>query len=220
MARQHYLPFMTTLILVLLLSVGCNGRIDAYIKSLNSSATEVAGGGGIVGTPLAMLTPAPTLPPNMYDLTANANETLVHAWGQTYGLSSGAEFAIFATQLQLTEFVIQTLQVGGWQDTVKGGNITIGTGQIRLDVALVDSTGNFGSGTVTFQPTIDELGRLKLNPQGAQFGTLQIPNGLTEALGDAVETALIGAKNDTLSKVTLKSLSLENETMKVAGKVR
>lgn len=219
MTRRHYPALIAALILALALSVGCNGRLESYIASLNNSATEVAAGGGIVGTPLAMLTPEPTTPPNLYDLTVS-NDTLVHAWGQTYGLASGSEFAIYATQQQVTEFVIQTLQINGWQDTVKGGNVTIGRGQLRLDVALVDTNGDFGSGTVTFQPTLDELRRLKLNPQGAQFGALQIPNGLTEALGDAIETALIGAKNDTLSKVTLRSLSLENQTLKVSGTVR
>jgi hypothetical protein len=219
MTRRNYLILITSLTLALTLSAGCNNRLESYIKGLNQSATEVAGGSGIVGTPLAMLTPAPTKPPNLYDLTVT-NDTLVHAWGQTYGLPSGSEFTIYATQLQLTEFIIQTLQIGGWQDTVKGGNVTIGTGQLRLDVAIQDTAGDTGAGTVTFQPTIDELGRLKLNPQGAQFGQLQIPDGLTAALGDAVEQALIGAKNNTLSKVTLKTLSLENETLRVTGRLR
>lgn len=219
MSRRYGFVWIAALILILILSAGCNGRLDAYIASLNNSATQVAGSGDIVGTPLAMLTPEPTAPPNLYDLTVS-NETLVHAWGQIYGLSSGAEFSVYATQQQLAEFVIQTLQINGWQDTVKGGNVTIGTGQLRLDVALVATNEEFGSGTVTFQPTLDELGRFKPNPQGSQFGTLQIPNGLTAALGDAVETALMGAKNDALSKVTLKSLSLENQMMKVSGKVR
>jgi hypothetical protein len=219
MARRHYFTVIAALALALVLSAGCNGRLDSNMATFNAKATEVAGSGEIVGTPLAMLTPQPTVPPNLYDLTVT-NESLVHAWGQTYGLSSGAEFAIYATQQQVTEFVIQTLQVNGWQDTVKGGNVTFGTGQLRLDVAIEDTNGDSGAGTVSFQPTLDELRRLKLNPQGAQFGTLQIPNGLTEALGDAIETALIGAKNEALSKVILKSLSLENQTLKVSGTVK
>lgn len=219
MTRPYYFVLIATLALVLVLSAGCNGRLDSNMATFNAKATEIAGSGGIVGTPLAMLTPEPTDPPNLYDLTIS-NDTLVHAWGQTYGLPSGAEFTIYATQQQVTEFIIQTLQINGWQDTVKSGNVTIGTGQFRLDLALVDTNGDFGSGTVTFQPTIDELRRFKLNPQGAQFGTLQIPNGLTGALGDAVQTALLGAKNDTLSKVTLTSLSLEDQILKVSGSVR
>lgn len=219
MFRRHYFVLIVAMMLALVLSTGCNGRLDSNMATFNAKATEIAGSGGIVGTPLAMLTPEPTVPPNLYDLTVS-NETLVHAWGQIYGLPGGSEFAVYATQQQVTEFVIQTLQVNGWEDTVKSGNVTIGTGQLRLDLALVDTNGDFGSGTVTFQPTLDEMRRLKLNPQGAQFGSLQIPDGLTEALGDAIETALIGARSEMLSKVTLNSLSLENQTLQVYGKVR
>ncbi|MBN1311534.1 MAG: hypothetical protein JXB30_08955 [Anaerolineae bacterium] len=189
------------------------------MATLNARATEIAGGGGIVGTPLAMLTPEPTHPPNLYDLVT-AGDTLVHAWGQIYGLPSGSEFTIWATQQQVSDFIIQTLQVGGWEDTVKGGSVSIGAGQLRLDVAIIDAASNSGSGTFTCQPTLDGMGRLKLNPMGAQFGSLQIPNGLTGALGDAAQTALAGAKNETLSKVSLKVISLENETMEVSGTVK
>jgi hypothetical protein len=219
MTQRRYIVLAFILILALASTVGCNGRLDANMATFNASATQVASSGSIVGTPLAMLTPEPTAPPNLYDLTTTG-DTLVHAWGQTYGLSSGAEFTIYATEQQVAEFIIETLQIGGWQATINGGSVAIGTGQIRLDVAVTDTAGNQGGGTVTFQPTLDEMGRFKLNPIGAQFGTLQIPNGLTQALGDAAETALTGAKSDTLSKVTLKMISLEGEIMKVSGVVR
>lgn len=218
MARKHNLFLLAALALVSILSAGCYGRLDSSVATFNASATQIAGGGGVVGTPLAMLTPEPTPAPNLFDLTTDPTATLVHAWGETYGLASGSEFTIIASQQQVSDFVIETLQIGGWQNTVKGGNVTIGSGQIRLDVALIDTTGAAGSGTVTFQPTLDEMSRLKLNPQGAQFGSLQLPNGLTEALGDAITTALLGARTD--AKVTLTSLSLENQVMKISGKVR
>jgi len=219
MTQRRYLIATAIFVLTLMLVAGCNSRIDSGVATLNASATQIAGGGGIIGTPIAMLTPEPTLPPNLYDLSSTG-DTLVHAWGQIYGLPSGSEFTIWATQQQVSDFIIQTLQIGGWEDTVKGGSVSIGTGQLRLDVAIIDAASNSGSGTFTCQPTLDGMGRFKLNPMGAQFGSLQIPNGLTAALGDASQTALTGAKNEALSKISLKVISLENETMEVSGTVR
>ncbi|MBN1428457.1 MAG: hypothetical protein JXB07_08730 [Anaerolineae bacterium] len=218
--RKHYLIPAAVLSFILASTGGCNSRLDANMATFNASATQIAGSGGIIGTPLAMLTPEPTPPPNLYNLI-ETGDTLVHAWGQVYGLASGSEFTIYATQQQVADFVIATLQLGGWSDTVKGGSTTIGSGQLRLDVAIVDTADNYGAGTLTCQPTIDgTLGVFKLNPLGAQFGSLQIPNGLTAAMGDATQTALTGAKSELLSKVTIKMISLESETMKVSGTVR
>jgi hypothetical protein len=210
-----------SLALALAVSVGCNGQsIDENVATVNALATQAAGGASAAGGGEAEGTVAPTDPPNLRDLTGDPSGLLVRAWGQTNGLPSGSEFTIVATEDQVGVFVIETLQLSGWEDSVQGGSVVIDVGQIRLDMALVDANGDFGSGAVSFQPTLDELGRVKLNPLGGDFGGLKLPDGLTGAFGDAVLNALIGAPNDNLSKVTLNSLSLEDGVMRVSGTVR
>jgi hypothetical protein len=214
------------LILIAALLMGCNGTLDSNVATLNAAATAAASGNvnvPIVTAASTLLTPAPTTPPNLFDLTTDPSASLAHAWGQTYGLGRGAEFTIVADEAQASQFVIETLQLGGWQDSVRGGSVALGVGQVRLDVALILGTGDqqqFGSGTVTFQPTLDGLGRLRLNPQGAQFGQLTIPDNLTSALGDSIYTLLTGARNDSLSRVNLTQITLENGVMRVSGTVR
>ncbi len=211
-------------ILVLVL-VGCNGTLDNNVATLNAAATNAASGSINVTLPsLPTAAPATETPlPNLYDLTTTPNETMAHAWGQTYGLPSGSEFTIIVTQQQGGQFVVDTLKLGGWQDTVSGGSISVGVGQVRLDLALLikkeDKT-EFGSGTATFQPTLDAAGRIRLNPQGGDFGSLSIPDNLTVAMGDAIYALLTGAKNDSLSRVTVTRIAMENGILTVAGKVR
>ncbi len=222
MAKQRVSVLLLGLLIPLLVAVGCGGNFDANLATFNARATQLAGGGdgggGDVTAPAE--TPTPTEPPNYHDLTTDPNALLVSAWGQVYGLSSGSTFTIVATQRQVGDFIVETLQLGGLQDTIQGGTASIGVGQIRLDVAIHDLDGVYGGGTVTFQPTLDALGRIKINPQGEQFGNLNLPSNLRASLGDAVHTALAGARNDSLSRVTLQELSLENEVMRASGVVR
>lgn len=226
MKHQAILPGAALALLVLVtLLAGCNDTLDNNIATLNAAATQAAQGVNVTLPSLPGLEQTagalfPTGVPNVFDLLANPGETMAHAWWQIYGLPSGSEFSIIATEDQAGQFVIETLQLGGWQETVRGGSVAIGVGQIRLDVALILEDDEFGSGTVTFQPTLDGLGRLRLNPQGGEFGQLQIPNNLTTALGDAIHTLLTGARDDSLSKVTLTQLGLENGTVEIHGRVR
>lgn len=211
------------LVLVLVLGAGCGGTtLDDNVATLNAAATKAAegnimGGGDNGGGQAGGESPEPTIPPNLHDLTVDPYALLATAWGQVYGLSQGSEFTILATQQQVADFIVDSLQLAGWSETVRGGTVSIGMGQLRLDVALLDTEGSAGGGTVTFQPTLDAMGRLKLNSQGADFGGLTLPGGLVQALGDAVHTALTGARNDSLSQVTLSRLSLESEVLEVSG---
>jgi hypothetical protein len=213
------------LAILMMLLVACNGTLDSNVATLNAAATNAASGSINVTLPSLPTAkpPTATLPPNLYDLTISPNETMAHAWGQTYGLPSGSEFTIIATQQQGGQFVVDTLKLNGWQDTVSGGSISVGVGQVRLDLALLikkDDKTDFGSGTATFQPTLDAAGRIRLNPQGGDFGQLDIPNNLTAAMGDAIYALLTGASNDTLSRVSLTQISLENQIITLTGKVR
>jgi len=202
---------------------GCNPQVDSSVATFNANATRLASGGQVIGT--FVVTPLPpTITPtpiaNSFDLTQDQTALLVTAWGKIYGLPSGSPFEIIATSGQVTKFVIDYLQVQGLSDTVKGGNVALGQGQFRLDLALVDTLGANGAGTVTFQPTLDAQAAFKLNPQGSEFGSLTLPPGLIPSLGDAVHTTLMGANTDTLSKVTLTGLSLEDSVLHVTGKVK
>jgi hypothetical protein len=217
MARHRSLILYMLLILIVVtaLSAGCNGnKIDANVATVNALATQVASGY------IATRTAAPTEIPNLYALSADPSALLVHAWGQVNGLPRKSEFTIVTTQQQVGDFIIETLKLAGWDETVQGGSVVIDVGQIRLDLALIDANGAFGAGTVSFQPTLDEMGRVKLNPLGGGFGDLKLPNGLTAAFGDAVYTTLAGAPNDRLSNVTLHSLSLQGGIMEVTGERR
>lgn len=227
--RRTLVPLVFGLMLILGLTAGCNNTLDNNVATLNAAATRAASGDlGLTLPSVPGLTPGEpgaTTPANVYDLSVDQSATLAHAWGQVYGLPGGSEFMIVATQAQASDFVIDTLQLGGWQDSVRGGTVTIGRGQARVDVALIigedgDPNQQFGSGTVTFQPTLDGLGRLRLNPLGGDFGTLDIPSNLPAAMGDAVHTLLTGARDDTLSRVSLTLISLENGMMQVQGRVR
>jgi hypothetical protein len=216
MEKRHLPVIGLSLALALVVSVGCNGgSIDDNVATVNALGTQAAG-----GAPAAGGTITPTGLPNLRDLTGDPSAPLVRAWGQTNGLPSGSEFTIVATDNQVGVFVIETIQLNGWEESVQGGSVVIDAGQLRLDMALIDVNGDFGAGAVSFQPTLDELSRVKLNPLGGDFGGLKLPDGLTAAFGDAVLNALIGAPNDSLSKVTLDSLSLEDGVMRVSGTVR
>jgi hypothetical protein len=227
MLRRTLLTGITLTGLALLMSA-CNPQLDSSVATFNANATQLAGGGQsagtlvgpAVGTLEAGLTPSPTLPANVYDLTADQTQLLVSAWGKIYGLPVGAEFQIKAGGQQVTRFVVDNLQIQGLADTVKGGNVTLGQGQFRMDLAILDTAGVNGGVTVTFQPSLDETAALKLNPLGSEFGTLSLPPALIPSLGDSVHTTLTGAKNDSLSKVQLHSILLENDTMVLTGVVK
>jgi hypothetical protein len=215
---------------IALMLVGCGGQLDRNIATLNAAATAAASGGALDLTLPSLpgselLTPQPTDPPNTYDLTTNPTGELVSAWGQVYTLGSGSQFTIRATEDQAGRYVIQNLQANGWQDTVKGGSIAIGSGQVRVDLALQIAEQNgqpmqFGAGTVTFQPTLDSSGNVRLNVLGADFGTLSLPANFTGAIGDAVHSMLTGAPNANLSKGRLTQITLESNLMAVNGTIK
>jgi hypothetical protein len=216
---------ISILVLIVMMTAGCSENFGKAISDMNANATRVAGGVTDPGSPDAnpadTPTPEPTAEPDgYYDLVSNPGTALVQAWGRIYGLPSGSEFTIIADETQVAEFTIQTLQLEGWDQTVRGGSTTIALGQIRLDLALEAEDGNFGSGSLTFQPTLDEAARLHLNPRGAEFGGLRMPNDFIPALGDAVHASLTGAQTDALTKVTLSQLSLDSGVMTVKGTVR
>ena len=230
MLRRTLLTGITLAGLALGMSA-CNPQLDSSVATFNANATQLAGGGQSAGTlvgpsvgtfqaGLTPLPPTPTPPANVYDLTLDQTQLLVSAWGKIYGLPAGAEFQIKASGQQVTRFVVDNLQIQGLADTVKGGNVTLGQGQFRLDLAINDLNNTSGKVTVTFQPTLDETATLKLNPLGSEIGALSLPPTLLPSLGDAVHTTLTGAKNDSLSKVQLRSLSLENDTMILTGVVK
>jgi hypothetical protein len=217
-------------LVVSLMLVGCGGQLDRNIATLNAAATAAASGGALDVTLPALpgselLTPLPTDPPNTFDLTVDPTGDLVHAWGQVYGLGSGSQFTIRATEDQAGRYVIQNLQLGGWQNTVKGGSVAIGAGQVRVDLAIQIEEQNgqpvqFGAGTVTFQPTLDSTGAVRLNVLGADFGTLTLPANFTSAIGDAVHGMLTGAPNGNLSRVRLTQIVLESNQLAVSGAVK
>jgi hypothetical protein len=212
-------------IAVLLLTSGCS-TLANNVNRLNEAATRAASGDLGLGTGLPILpTAAPTTaatpaPPNTIDLTNDPAALLVHAWGITYGLASGSQFTILATEQQVGDYIVRALQLSAGAEIVRGGSAKVDLGQIRIDLAMQDSTGKFGAGTATFQPTLDEFGRVRLNPQGADFAGMQIPDNFTAALGDTVHAALTGAQNDSLSRVTLSLISLDGGVMKVSGTLR
>lgn len=208
----------------------CQGNLDQIVQGVNTRATQVAGGelptaaveptadtGGNGGDQPTPVPPTPEPTQNTFDLTADPNAKLVTAWGQVYGLTPASQFTITADQAQVGQYIVDLLKTSGWEATVKGGSAGIGNGQIRLDFAIEDTNGKFGSGTVTFQPTIDASGLIRLNPQGANFGGFEIPDGFTAAIGDSTHAALTGAQTDALAQVTLSQLSLDNRVLRVSG---
>jgi hypothetical protein len=210
------------LALILMITAGCSENFGNAVSNMNANATRIAGGEVTdSGSPVETATPEPTTEPDgYYDLVSSPSTSLVQAWGQIYGMPSGTEFTIIADEVQVAEFTIQTLQLEGWSETVRGGSTSIALGQIRLDLALQAENGDFGSGSLTFQPTLDEAAQLHLNPRGAEFGGLRMPTEFIPALGDSVHASLTGAQTDALSKVTLSQLSLDDGVMTVKGTVR
>ena len=213
------LTILTLLAATLL--AGCNPEINSSMATFNAEATKVANTGGQIAATLAVTT-APTATPVVanYDLTTDPSQLLIHAWGQAYGLSSGSQFTITATQDQVATYILDNLKLAGFQNSVSGVSSAIGSGQLRLDLAIIDTGGTPGPSTVTFQPTLDTGGKLKLNLIGTSFGQLKLPDGLLGGLGDSVEKALMGASSDAQSKVTLSGLTLENGTLKITGTVK
>lgn len=241
--KQGRLPCVSAIIPLILLAfaaLACGGgAVDDWVTRLNASATQAAGGAPGVPTvginldeifptadPNLTLTPAPidqpTAAPVNYvvDMTIDPNGVLANGWGRIYAQPAGTAFTMIATERQVGDYIIQTLKLAGFEVYVRGGNATLGMGQIRLDLALVGQDSAFGAGTITFQPTLDTFGRIKTNPLGGDFGTLQLPAGLYPALGDAVHIALTGAANDALSRVNVTSISIDNGIMQIGGTVR
>ncbi len=221
MAQRRLIALLVTLAFTCLAATGCRGRLDENIARLNAAATAAAGGGPTPIPATQTSTPEPTaIPQGYFDLTADPSALLVWAWGQVYGLPSGEEFTIIATQEQVASYVVQSLQLGGFQNVVRGGTVTVGLGQIRLDLALQDMNGNTDAGTITFQPTLDAQSTLALHPQGADFGGLQLPGDFIPALGDTVHAVLTGAQTPALSQVRLTLLGMDNGVLRIAGTVK
>jgi hypothetical protein len=230
MTRRAISILLVGLALILMIVTGCEGnKLDSNLATFNARATQVAGstvpvGDILTGIPIVPgQTQQPTSGPpeqNVFDLTTNPNADLAEAWSHTYGLSGGETFRLVATQTQVGIFVIDTLQLYGLETTVRGGSVAIGASQLRLDLSLVGNNGDFGGGTVSFQPTLDSLGRLRLNPQPAQFGGLELPSNMLSTLGDAIHTALTGARNDAQSQVNLTLIQLDNGIMELEGSLR
>lgn len=237
MQRRFWIGLVALLAVTLLVSACREGGVDQAVTELNRLATQAAGG-TVEETPVGEVPPGEQLPPGeapaegqnpppaggpatgaTFDLTVTGG-SLANAWGQTYGLPSGSDFAIAANDQQVAEYIIQRLQQSGWQNNVFGGSAAVGSGQIRVDLALQTGEGDFGGGTFSFQPTIDEAGRLRLNPQGGDLGGLRMEGNFTAAVGDAVYAALAGEPNPDLAAVDLSALVLENGVMRVSGRHR
>jgi hypothetical protein len=224
MARRLILALVAVAVMVGV--SGCQGSIDEVVGGFNARATQIAGGQVGGAAPTATPQPGPTagptsVPTGFHDLTTDPNALLVQAWGQTTGLPSGSQFQITADQYQVGQYIIQVLQSDRRSQTaVRGGSLAIDLGQIRLDMALEDTSGQFGSGTITFQPTLDEAARIRLNPQGANFNGLRMPDEFTAALGDAMLTVLTGAPTEDLRRVNLSEISLSGGRMRVSGTIR
>lgn len=208
--------------LILLAGAGCDKSLDEAVADLNQRATQVASGGSVdLGGLLPTRSPSPTPgPASVQDLRYNPNASLADAWDLVYTLGVGTEFTIMATERQVATYVVRELQRMGWEDNVRGGSATLGAGQIRLDLALVDSQGGFGAGTVTFQPTLDLASQVNLNPQGVDLRGMVMPNNFTAALGDSVLSVLTGSEASLSSPVQLSRLSLENGELSVTGTMR
>lgn len=232
MQRRLWTGLVALLSVVLLVSACGAEGVDEAVGELNRLATQAAGG-TVEDTPPGEQLPAGEPPAEgqnpppaegpgsgaTFDLTITGG-SLANAWGQTYGLAGGTDFTIVANEQQVAEYIIQRLQQAGWQNNVFGGSAAVGSGQIRVDLALQTADGNFGGGTFSFQPTLDEAGRLRLNPQGGDLGGLRMPGDFPAAVGDAVYAALTGASNANTSRVTLRELTLDAATLHLAGNVR
>lgn len=221
--RIYVLVSILTLTGILLAACGSiqiGGTLDENVATVNAIATRGAGGdvsGALPEQAAATETPTPTATPdpNFRDLTLDPNALLVQAWGQVAAQPSNTSFTIIATDTQVGGYIIADLQLS-FAETVRGGSVTLAPGQLRIDLALEAGDGNFGSGTASFQPTIDETGTLRLNPQGANFSGITVPNGFTQGIGASVTKALTGGNNS----VALNELSLDNNRLVVAGLIR
>lgn len=219
---------VASLIIVIAFVVSGCGSLGENVDTVNSLATQAAGGsnsdpetgsGDSGEAQTEDATPEPTPAPNMYDLTINLESLMVTAWGEVYGLPAGSEFTIVATQAQVGNYVVAILQQSGYNEIIKGGSSSIGVGQIRIDLAVIDENGQAGAVSVTFQPTLEGTD-LNLNPRGGDFSGLTLPGSLTAAVGDAVYNALSGARNASLSRVDFIRLSLDNAEILVNGTLR
>ncbi|NDJ36851.1 MAG: hypothetical protein GYB64_19535 [Chloroflexi bacterium] len=220
---------MQRLLIVLTLAAAltlaaCDDTLDDNVATLNAAATRAAGGdftdeGGEPGEPEATPTPEPTEVPNQFDLTADPNALLVQAWGRVNSLPAGESFTIIATERQMQTFILDILNTQGFSDEVQGGQLELGSGQVRLSLALVDQNGTFGAGDFTFQPTLDDT-RFRLNPRGADLGGLEMPDNFLTAVGDTVFYAFKGAPTEALSAVDLEQIGLDNAQLLVRGTTR
>lgn len=224
MPARFSLPILIGLLLAAV--YGCSAQFDSGMATFNANATKIASGGREIGTLIATAQPTagPTLTPtpavHRYDLIADSSELLIHAWGQVYALPAGSQFEIIAEQRDVADFVVASLQLQGFKDTVRGGTVTLAVGQMRVDLDLVGADGATGTATITYQPTLDAAARLQLNMLGSDYGALRLPAGLPLAIDQAVMTSLSGAANESLSKITFSSLSLESGAMTVSGRRR
>jgi hypothetical protein len=228
------------MLLVVIVATGC-GALAGPISTLNQWGTQAAGGlPGVVdtpdgeatsgltlpdlsqpGTPALTLTPQPaTNDVQVYDITTSTTDSLVRVWASVYTLPAGTNFEVSATERQLGDHVIAYLQARNVGDAVQGGSAVVAGGQIRIDLALQDDAGGFGAGTVTFQPTLDAGGVVRLNPLGADFGTVLLPDDFTAAIGDAVYAGLTGTQQSDVNRVVPSRFTLQDGILHVEGALR
>lgn len=239
------LSIAVLILAVALAAVGC-GSLSGPVARLNQWGTQAAGGvPGVIGSPSggaeAVLTPTgptpagPTPSPaagvtltaqpsngdaRVYDITASPADSLAQVWASVYTLPAGTAFTVSATERQVGEYVVSYLQARNVGDAVRGGSATVAGGQVRIDLALQDDAGDFGAGTVTFQPTLAAGGAVRLNPLGADFGSVRLPDTFTEAIGDAVYAALTGVQQSDANRVTPSRFDLQDGILHVEGALR
>jgi len=215
MTRRLLTGLILTAALVLLTACNVGGSLDENLATVNAIATAGAGGQVNGGpTPTEGPTQTPTPDPNLYDLTGDPNALLVQTWATIANQASGTPFTLVATQTQMGNFVIEDLRLR-FPDVVRGGSVALAPGQVQVNMALVEDDESFGSGTVTFQPTIGDGGTLRLNPQGSNFGGVEVPNGFTEAIGRTMNKALTGNAD-----IVLTQLSFDNQQLRIAGNIQ
>jgi len=155
------------------------------------------------------------------NIDATGGESLEEAWRQAYELPPGVPFSVTTTEAEVEAAILAGMAASGYGSNVSDLNVTLDDGLIGISFTynLTQPVSRSVPASVVFAASIDSNGDLVLTATSASAGQFSIPPEMLTALNEAVSAALIGARSNMESDVTLTELAIDNGIMTVTGYV-
>jgi hypothetical protein len=158
--------------------------------------------------------PNPSIPVSteaMGDLSSAIETAVVN------GTESG-QIMIGITETQLTSYLSYKI-LALPQPFITNPQVYMENGELQL---YGTATEGYFQATVSlvFSASVDEMGRLLIKLNSANFGPLPVPNGLSEFASAAIQEAYTGALGPVATGFRLKSVTIANGSMTIVGQTK